>query len=266
MFQLGTVSKSFMKDMNNIEHNVKQFNTYRLRNIEYLAKQTIEDSEIMNTLPSTDKFYMYDKEVKSYSQSEIRCFLHLHGYICNVGAYYDFWERTEWSTEEKDYEKTLFQDKKRDRNRQPFREGWKFHVALDTYADYLFTVIHVLPEIRNLQLNHKIVCSDVWRNLNNGSIEPLQTGKNLTIYITPILMYKLKELSNEIKLFLSEKTNINIITDKHIGGRVFLRYSGFFDDEVYDPFKNERVSFHRQEGIYKPDWIEEPLILSKILY
>lgn len=133
-------------------------------------------------------------------------------------------------------------------------EGWKTHIVIEKIEDYLFMTDHLLPVLRDKQIKHKVVYHAKFEEFN--AFKDTQAGKILTIY-DPALSF-LRYCDEKILDFLKQDTDLKITSDKQIGGRVFVRYTGFSDDMVWNPTTNELEFMPRIEGMYKPFWIEEP--------
>jgi hypothetical protein len=286
---VGKLSESFMEELRNLLKEIKtyhtnknpEFNEDMIRHITNVSIFTKDDIESRVPIQSENGIiYIQGLPVTVYKNSEIRTLLSANSYICNNMAFFDFWEKNIWTQEEIDNNKKEFNhfsdklnsvttEEERKELRKMYlykedkqREGWKIHISLDSFAEYLFSIQYLLPELRSLGITHKIVASNMLEELNDREKQPLQAGKNIVIYAKSI--YMLAEFSDRVKNFISTPSNIQVVTDKHLGGRIFGRYSGFYNDYVINPETGLKVILERQEGVYKPYWIEEPPSLKEI--
>lgn len=138
-----------------------------------------------------------------------------------------------------------------------FEEGYKVHISLKDEKEYAYAVDKLLPELKSLDVLHKIVDIEQLGDLNSSS----QQGKGITLYLDNL--FTLNRLSEEVKDFLKVDNGLNVLTDQHLGGKVYARYTGYFDDNVFD-WMNGRIPIPREEGYYKPDTIPEPPSLNDI--
>jgi len=141
-------------------------------------------------------------------------------------------------------------------------EGWKLHIPIASYEEYLFVIQYFSPELQLLNIDHKIIRPDLLEAFNNRNSHENQTGKSLTIYIEHI--ENLLRVSPLIQEYLLMPTTIDVSTDIHIGGKVFARYCGFSNDLVTNPTTGEKVYIPRKKGFYKPEWISEPLSIDNL--
>lgn len=137
-------------------------------------------------------------------------------------------------------------------------EGWKVHIPVDDESELFYILYFILPELERLRIVHKVVSLINLQNQNNSD----QQGKAIVIY--PDSLLHLNKFSKRIKIFLLSKSKFEVITDKNIGGRVFVRYTGFSSDYIYNPIEKELSLIEREKGCYKPNWIPEPISLKEI--
>lgn len=138
-------------------------------------------------------------------------------------------------------------------------QGWKTHVLILSKKDYMYMMKHVLPFLRKRKIEHKIVR---FHRLEEFNEDYLQKGKILTIYDADLNCFK--NAPQRVKKFLLEEQDYHIKTDKHIGGRVFVRYTCFNSDRIYNPNTNKYEFMPREENIYKPSWMDEPPTLMDL--
>jgi hypothetical protein len=131
-------------------------------------------------------------------------------------------------------------------------QGWKTHISINTLEEHKFIVDHLLPCLRHYKLTHKMVHPGLMDKFNSLD---LQKGKILTIY-DPTLSF-LRYVTPKVLDFLVEPAKIVVPTDKHLGGRVFVRYTGYKTDLIKNPVTGEIETMERLEGNYKPNWIED---------
>ena len=140
-------------------------------------------------------------------------------------------------------------------------EGWKTHIVIENDDDYLFMADKLLPVLRSNKIKHKVVYHSKYKKFND--FKDTQSGKIITIYDKDLTFLNVCDTS--VLDFLFQETHIKITSDKCIGGRVFVRYTGFTDDMVLNPSTNELEVVPRKEGYYKPNWVKEPPMLDDLL-
>ena len=131
-------------------------------------------------------------------------------------------------------------------------QAWKTHISVNTLEEHKFLVDNLLPCLRFCKMDHKIVHPGLLDEFNNMD---LQKGKILTVY-DPTLSF-LRYVTPQVLDFLLEPAKIAIRTDKHLGGRVFARYTNYRTDVIKNPVTGEIETMERLEGNYKPTWIED---------
>jgi hypothetical protein len=141
-----------------------------------------------------------------------------------------------------------------------YLEGWKTHIGIETHSEYVFVLKKILPILRLRGIQHKIVNASRIEEFNNLE---LQKGKILTIYDENLTFFQ--SLPDQVINFLFQEIDIKIATDKNIGGRVFVRYTGYYRDKVLNPYTFEYEHVPREEGNYKPLWMNEPPELSNLI-
>jgi hypothetical protein len=131
-------------------------------------------------------------------------------------------------------------------------EGWKIHVSADA-ASASAVVDIVLPRLRDMKVNHKVV----------GDLEGLkqmtgtQAGKFITIY--PDSPAHAKAIADAIDGALAGRglAGPRVEGEKTIGtsGLVYTRYGGFTKDTVTAPDGREVPD---RRGQVRPPWVEDP--------
>lgn len=154
-----------------------------------------------------------------------------------------------------------------------YNQNWKTHVAIDSIESYYQAMQVLIPELKRLNIEHKIISPDWYPGQQESKV---QKGKCLAIYESDLTF--VQDLNEKAKAFLLEEPEFTIPTDIQIGGRFCGRYTNSRYDLGINPKSGEMEKLsrenkntfkfdpkHPEKTYYRPSFIPDPPSLDELL-